>query len=115
MIKLPYNQMKFKYITNYYDYPLSGTCIYNNKIALFQAKDETDYQTMIDTCPCCSKNGDNWEDCHCQNAPDLFYYITELSLGKRIFYRIKPYYYILWYIRNYGLQGIYYWKHWKRG
>jgi len=116
MIKLPYEQMKFHYVTNFYDYPLSGSCIYNNRIALFTANDETDYQTMNDTCPCCKLNGsDDYKECHCQNAPDLFYYITTLSLGKRIYHRLKPYYFLLWYIKNYGIKGMSYWNHWFRG
>ena len=116
MIKLPYEQMKFHYITNFYDYPLSGTCIYNNRIALFQSSDETDYQTMNDTCPCCKDGGtDDWKDCHCQNAPDLYYYLTVLPLGKRIYYRLKPYKDLLIYIKNFGISGIGYWSHWFRG
>jgi len=116
MIKLPYEQMKFHYVENFYDYPLSGTCIYNNRIALFQCSDETDYQKMNDTCPCCKDGGtDDWKDCHCKNAPDLYYYLTELSLGKRIYYRLKPYTDLTIWIKNYGLRGIAHWSHWFRG
>ena len=115
MIKLPYEEMKFHYITNFYDYPLTGTCIYQGKIALFEASDETDYQLMNDTCPSCGPENKPDEFCHCQNAPDLFYYITVLPFGKRIYYRVQPYLSLLWYVRRYGLLGIKYWKRWYRG
>lgn len=113
MIKVPYESMKFHYITNHYDYHLSGTCIHNGRIALFQSQDETDYQTMNDTCPCCKEGGtDDWKDCHCENAPIVYCYITELSLLDRIRYRIKKYTNILYYIRHWGIRGIFYWRRW---
>jgi len=115
-MKLPYEQMKFYYVTNYYDYPLSGTCIYNNRIALFEAIDETDYETMRDTCPYCSDQTTDADKCHCQNAPDLFYHITTLPLLKRIYYRMAPeLIWLFWYIRRYKWIGISYWKHWYWG
>lgn len=114
MIKIPYEEMKFHYTYNHYDYHLSGTCWYNNKIATYISEDETDYQTMGDTCPYCSDQTTDIDKCHCQNAPNVYCYITELSLRERIYYRIKPYYTLLWYIRNYGLRGIHYWKRWKK-
>ena len=115
MIRVPYEEMKFHYITNYYDYPLTGTCIYNGQIALFEANDETDYQKMTDTCPSCGPENKPDEFCDCRNAPDLFYYITTLPWYKRIFYRLEVYYYLLWYPTIYGLQGYYYWDRWFRG
>jgi hypothetical protein len=116
MIRVSYDDMKFYYVESFYDYPLSGTCIHNGQVARFLVKDETDYQTMEDTCPCCKEDGTGkWEDCHCQNAPDLFYEITTLPLKDRIKYRMKPYYDLLWYIKSYGLQGMAYWNHWFRG
>ena len=48
-IRVPYDDMKFHYVTGFYDYPLSGTCIHNGQIALFEGQDETDYQLMNDT------------------------------------------------------------------
>lgn len=114
-MKIRYEQMKFHYITNHYDYHLEGTCWYNGKIAKFVSEDETDYQTMNDTCPCCKPEGtDDYRDCHCVNAPDVYCYITELSLRERIHYRIKPYTSLLWYIKNYGVRGIGYWSRWKK-
>ena len=107
--------MKFHYTTNHYDYHLSGTCIHNGKVALYESQDETDYETMTNTCACCKPNGtDDYRDCHCENAPDVFCYITELSFHKRVYYRIRKYTQILWYIRHWGLQGITYWKRWTR-
>ena len=114
MIKVRYEDVKFHYVVNHYDYHLSGTCIHNGKIALFESQDETDYDTMHNTCPCCQPNGtDNWEDCHCQNAPDVYCYISELPIHKRIYYRIKTYIILLRFIRLYGSQGISYWKRWR--
>jgi len=113
MIKIRYEDMKFHYTTSHYDYHLAGTCYYNNKLAKYISKDETDYQTMNDTCPCCSVENGDWNQCHCENAPEVYCYITELSLGKRILARLYPYYSLLWYMKNWGLQGRHYWKRWK--
>jgi hypothetical protein len=113
MIKIPYEDMKFHYTINHYDYHLEGTCWYNGKIALYKSIDETDYQTMTDTCPYCSGREEDIMKCHCENAPDVYCYIIELPLWERIFYRIKPYYSLLWFIWNWGSHGIGYWKRWK--
>ena len=115
MIKVRYEEMKFHYTTNHYDYHLSGTCIHNGKVALYESSDETDYETMTNTCPCCKENGtDNGHDCHCQNAPDVFCYITELPFHKRVYYRMRKYFQILWFIRHWGINGYYYWRRWTR-
>lgn len=116
MIRVPYNDMKFHYVENFYDYPLVGTCIYNGQIALFEAKDETDYQLMNDTCPCCKYGGtDDYKDCHCKNAPDLYYYITTLPWHKRVYRRIEVYVKLVRWLKSYGIQGYYYWDRWFRG
>lgn len=105
--------MKFHYTTNFYDYNLAGTCIYNNKIALYYSVDETDYDTMTNTCLCCKNGGtENYKDCHCQNAPIVYCYVTELSFLKRIYKRVQIYYYALRFIKNHGWYGIKYWRNW---
>lgn len=115
-IKVPYEEMKFHYVSNFYDYPLVGTCIHNGQIALFEASDETDYQLMNDTCPCCKPDGsDDYKECHCQNAPDLFYYITLLPWHLRVYHRIHTYTRLIWWLKAYGIQGYYYWDRWFRG
>jgi len=116
MIKIPYEECKFHYITNHYDYHLEGTCIYNGRIAKFTAEDETDYQTMNDTCPHCGTENKPIEYCHCENAPNVYCYITELDLIDRIRARVYPYYTLFnYYIKQFGIrQGIYYWSRWKK-
>ena len=115
MIKIRYEEVTFHYITSHYDYHISGSCVYNGKIALFKTIDETDYQTMNDNCPCCRAGGtDNWQDCRCTNAPELYCYITELPFAQRLFYRVKPFYDMLWYIKKFGINGIYYFLRWKK-
>ena len=115
-IKIPYEQCQFHYVTNHYDYHLTGTCIYNGRIAKFHAVDDTDYQAMTDTCPHCGPEDKPMEFCHCENAPDLFVEITELDLKDRIKARLYPYYSLVsFYIRNYGIgMGLYYWSRWKK-
>jgi hypothetical protein len=116
MIRVPYNDMKFHYVENFYDYPLVGTCIHNGQIALFESNDETDYQLMNDTCPCCKTGGtDDYKDCHCQNAPELYYYITTLPWHQRIYRRIDVYMKLVMWLKSYGIQGYYYWDRWFRG
>lgn len=118
MNTVPYDDMKFYFVTNHYDYHLSGTCIHNGRIALFESHDETDYQLMNDTCPCCKDGGtDDYKDCHCENAPNVYCYITELPFLQRIRYRLRPYYSLIaHYIRNYGIRmGLYYWSRWFYG
>lgn len=114
MIKIPYEDMKFHYTYSHYDYHLAGTCWYNGKLAFYESLDETDYQTMTNSCPHCSGQTEDMDKCHCENAPLVYCYIYELPLGKRIYYRLKPYYTLLWFIKNYGLQGYHYWKRWTR-
>lgn len=114
-IKIKRDELKLYFVTHFWDYPQRGICRYNGKIALFEAKDETDYETMTNTCPCCKPNGtDNSEDCHCENASMLYYVITELPWYKRMYYRLYPYIELCWYIKRWGWEkGIYYWKRWK--
>lgn len=95
-IKVSYDDMKFHYITSHYDVHWRGTCIYNGKIAEFQTVDETDYDTMTDTCPYCK--GDNYKTvhiskCHCKVYPELFCMITEIPLLQRIQWMLKKIYY----------------------
>jgi hypothetical protein len=112
-IRVPYENMKFHYVTSHYDYHITGTCIHNGRIALFHTQDETDYEAMTESCPCCKPNGtDDWKDCHCENAPDLYCIITELPFHKRIWYRMRKYFHLLWFLRHWGIQGITYWKRW---
>jgi hypothetical protein len=115
MIKIPYDECHFHYVTGFYDYPLYGTCIYNGKIALFEAADETDYQKMTDTCPYCSGKSEDLMECHCQNAPDLYYYITLLPWYKRVYHRVHTYTRLIWWLKSYGIQGYYHWDRWFRG
>ena len=114
MIKVRYEHMKFYYITNHYDFHLEGYCWWEGKLAKFVSRDETDYQTMNDTCPYCSDQTTDMNKCHCQNAPDVFCYIEKLSFRDRI----KAWYHVnveskLYFIRHWGLRGIFYWNNWK--
>lgn len=104
MIKVRYEHMKFHFIQSHYDYHQYGTCIWNGKVALFRSTDETDYDTMNKTCPYCNDETTDINQCHCENAPDVYCYITELPFYKRVYYRMYPYLQALWYIKNYGLQ-----------
>lgn len=113
MTKVRYESMRFHYIISHWDYHQRGTCIYNNKIALFNSVDETDYETMHNTCPYCSDQTKDINLCHCESATELFCIITELPHYKRIYYRLYPYGQLIWYIKNWGIQGIQYWKRWK--
>lgn len=115
MIRVPYEDMAFHYIVNHYDYHLEGTCWYNGKIAKFVSEDETDYQLMNDTCPHCGPEDKPMEFCHCENAPDVFCYIEELSFKDRIKYRLRPYTSLWWYLRKWGFQGFFYWDRWYYG
>ena len=109
-----YEHMKFHYIESHWDYHQRGLCFHNGKLALFESHDETDYATMTNTCPCCKSNGSNdSKECHCENAPELYCYITELPFHKRIWYRMKPYVDLLWYIKTFQLKGIGYWNRWR--
>ena len=46
--KIPYEKVKFKFISDHYDVHLNGTCIYNNQLHEFKNKDdEDDYENMF--------------------------------------------------------------------
>lgn len=92
MIEIPYDKMKFHFTTGHYDIHWSGTCIYNGKIAEYFTRDDSDYQLMNDTCPCCSIDGDNYNDCHCESYPDIICVITEIPLYKRIYWVWSKFY-----------------------
>lgn len=94
MIKVPYEDMEFHYIMSHYDLHWAGTCIYNGKIAEFVTHDDTDYQTMDDTCPCCKVGGSNdYKDCHCTSYVNLWCEIRELSFWQRVkWFFLKQYY-----------------------
>jgi len=42
MIRVLDNQVKYRFITNYYDLPLEGSCYYKNKLYHFKRSDEVD-------------------------------------------------------------------------
>ena len=100
--------MKFHYVENFYDYPLVGTCIYNGQIALFEANDETDYQKMNDTCPCCKPDGsDDYKECHCEPYPDIHCKLTPLgfidtikAICNKYFWSWVHYPYLMWQFRR---------------
>lgn len=87
MIKLPYDDVNFYYITNHYDLHITGYCLYNGKLAKFDTE---------------------WDD-----PKDAECTITELSFYERM----KSYLYIhvylrAWYIYRWGTHGIQFWKRW---
>ena len=108
MIRVHYDDMKFYYVENYYDYPLVGTCIHNGQIARFEANDETDYQLMNDTCPCCKDGGsDDYKDCHCEAYPDVHCELTPLgfigtikAIGRKYFWDWFHHPYLMWKFRK---------------
>jgi len=114
MIKIPYEDMKFYYTKSFYDYNLEGTCLYNGKIALYHSVDETDYQAMTDACHYCSDRTSDPYQCTCENAPNVFCYITELPLSKRIYHRLYAYLIFFWFLKNFGRNGYTYWRRWTR-
>lgn len=38
--------MNYVFISNFYDYPLSGTCLYNNKLHRFEVEDDGEYYNV---------------------------------------------------------------------
>lgn len=116
MIKIPYEDMKFHYITSHYDVHWAGTCWYNGKLAKFQTIDVTDYQLMDSTCPCCKDGGTGaYLDCHCKSYPDLVCEIEELSFIERIKMHFKVQWLRTWYVRQWGLRGFGYFNNWYYG
>lgn len=115
MIRVPYEDMKFYFCESHYDVHWSGICICNGKLARYVTKDLTDYQKMNDTCPSCGLEDKPDEYCHCQGYTDVVCEITELSLSERIAVwfgvNVKS---RLWYLRHWGIQGLYYWKNWYK-
>jgi len=115
MITVPYEEMNFYFCNSHYDIHWSGICIYNGKLAKYRTCDQTDYQTMTDTCPTCGPADQPLIYCHCETYTDVVCDITELTLLERIkcwldiHVRLR-----LWYIKEWGLQGIYYWNNWYK-
>jgi len=113
MIRIPYENMKFYYCYSHYDIHLSGICVYNGKLAKYVTYDETDYQTMTDTCPSCGLENKPVEHCHCEAYTDVVCEITELSPLDRLECWFNVHVGMkLWYIKRCGLQGLHYWKNW---
>lgn len=52
---IPYDETKFKHISNHYDLHLKGTCIYNNELCAFKAI-KGDWNDELD----------NWDESFCQ-------------------------------------------------
>jgi hypothetical protein len=115
MIRVPYHEMNFYFCNSHYDIHLSGICIYKGKLAKYVTHDLTDYQEMTDTCPSCGVENLSDELCHCTSYVDVECEITELTLLERI----QCWFDVnigmrLWYIRRWGINGIYYWKNWYK-
>ena len=112
-IVVRYEDMDFYYCTNHYDVHWEGYCIHNGKLAKYRTRDLTDYQKMNDTCPSCGPEDKSYEHCHCQSYVDVVCHIEELTLTERI----KAWLHIhiglkVWYVKNWGWTGVYYWKNW---
>ena len=45
--KIPYSEVKFKWVANHWDLHLKGTCTYNGKLCLFTTE-EPDYDEELD-------------------------------------------------------------------
>jgi hypothetical protein len=80
-VKVRYEDVKWFFHTAHYDVHWRGYGWYQDKFYSIQTIDETDYDTMTDSCPCCKDGGtDNWKDCHCENMPELFCELKEMSI-----------------------------------
>ena len=44
---IPYEEVKFKYVSNHWDVHLKGTCIYNNQVCEFENDYPTDDEPML--------------------------------------------------------------------
>lgn len=102
MIRVEYEKMIFHHIDVHYDVHWSGTCIYDGKIARFITHDDTDYQTMDQTCPHCYYDADP-KYCHCEAYVDLWCEVIPLpSLLERSILHLKKLYYKLRYNSRYS-------------
>lgn len=90
---IPYDEVKFVFVTSHYDIHLAGICEYEGKMAKFETYDETDYVKMHNDCPYCSGEDTSEksfaENCECENYVDLFCYISPLTMRERIRARIS--------------------------
>lgn len=87
---MKYAFMNFYYITNYYDAPLSGFCLRAGKLAKF--------------------------DCYWEEDDEPDYQITSIPFYLRWYYYLYIHVYLkLWYIKNWGRQGLVYWGRWFYG
>jgi hypothetical protein len=92
MIELRYEDVEWYWVVGKYDIAWWGYVYHNNILHEAQTYDDTDYDAMTALCPCCSKDGDNWKDCICENYKDVYVYLTPLSLFERIAVYIKKWY-----------------------
>lgn len=78
---IPYDQMKFVWVTNHYDIHWAGLCRVDGSLCRFETRDETDYQRMNDGCPYCGDpNNDNIDDCSCLPYVDIVCDIYPLTV-----------------------------------
>ena len=47
LAKIPYSEVKFRWVANHWDLHLQGTCVYENKLCMFQTE-EPDYDEEKD-------------------------------------------------------------------
>jgi len=90
-MKVRYEDIKFvKGQFRYDGIYWQGLCLYQGKLYHYVVKDETDYDTMNDTCPCCKEGGhDNWSECHCESYVDLICTLVPASLLERLVYFLR--------------------------
>lgn len=95
MIKLPYHEVEFYWVTGRHDIAWKGYAIYNNKIYKFYSEDHTDYDAMNDSCPYCSAEWPNDLDvrtCHCENYVHVYCYLERLTWREALFVRLSKFY-----------------------
>ena len=100
IITLPYEDVKWWWVTGRYDIAWKGYAYHNGKLHSVVSEDLTDYDTMTNSCPCCSVDGNNWKDCHCKNylnvvcclTPLYFFDIIKVHIEKFCWYKFqRPY------------------------
>lgn len=77
---IPYELVKWYWVTGHYDVHWSGYGWHNGKCYRIKTTDNTDYDTMTESCPSCKVGGsDDYKECHCEVYTDLQCELTELS------------------------------------
>ena len=97
---IPFNELKIVHVTNHWDIPLKGYCMYEGKLAMFETHDDTDYEEMHLNCPYCSDDSTDDDDCNCENYVDVICFITPLTLQQRTRARIRKWWFETCVVQN---------------